>query len=322
MNFKSWMIYLIMGLALLAADAKNGLQPQGSGEMDSVLASVNGEPICLSDILPMTRSKEYQAYASLSGNQLAEKIKNLRLEAVNELIDRKLIIADYIEHQFKLNPGDIEFELDRATERLGCQSRKELISKLESQGYSFDEFRRDIENNLRYQFMVYRQLSNTDFITPREIFEYFNKNREKFSAPQQVDLAMLRFDNKVSGEQLDKIAETLRKNPRSFEELCKQQGSSGSIGVVDCDNLRPEFIKAIKDFNRQDVIGPIKVEEGTVWLKILKHIPARGADFHQLSGQIGKELHNNRRREVLNNYTAELRAKAVITYFIVNGGGL
>ena len=63
-------------------------------ELNSILASVNGSPVSLQDILPMTRAEEYRAFSTRSGDSLKKRILEIRREAVDELIDRKLILED------------------------------------------------------------------------------------------------------------------------------------------------------------------------------------------------------------------------------------
>ena len=46
---------------LCGAEQPYELKPDNQLEVNSVLASVNGEPISLWDVLPATRQQEYQA---------------------------------------------------------------------------------------------------------------------------------------------------------------------------------------------------------------------------------------------------------------------
>ena len=79
-------------LALPAVAADYELRPDSKLQINSVLASVNGEPVSLEDILPATRQQEYQAYAAYSGDRLYEAIRSIRRKAVDDLINRKLLI--------------------------------------------------------------------------------------------------------------------------------------------------------------------------------------------------------------------------------------
>ena len=98
---------IVAGAAVMAAGTLCGaeqpyeLKPDNQLEVNSVLASVNGEPISLWDVLPATRQQEYQAYAAYSGDRLYEAIRQIRRKTVDDLIDRKLLIADYRDKPFE-----------------------------------------------------------------------------------------------------------------------------------------------------------------------------------------------------------------------------
>lgn len=66
-----WNIWALLSCIALSAGAANyELRPDDELQINSVLASVNGEPVSLEDILPATRQQEYQAYAAYSGDRL------------------------------------------------------------------------------------------------------------------------------------------------------------------------------------------------------------------------------------------------------------
>ena len=71
-------LLLLVCAALSASAADYELRPDDKLQINSVLASVNGDPVSLEDILPATRQQEYQAYAAYSGDRLYEAILTLK----------------------------------------------------------------------------------------------------------------------------------------------------------------------------------------------------------------------------------------------------
>ena len=116
-------LLLLVCSALSVSAADYELRPDDKLQINSVLASVNGDPVSLEDILPATRQQEYQAYAAYSGDRLYEAIRSIRRKAVDDLIDRKLVIADYRRQPFEIPNQQIEEELDNVAERMGYRSR-------------------------------------------------------------------------------------------------------------------------------------------------------------------------------------------------------
>ena len=98
----SLLIFLCCCLTISVVKAADTQYTIDNNEMNSILASVNGEAILLSDILEITRKQEYQAYAAFSGKRLEQEIRNIRRQAVDSIIDRKLVVSDYQKQSFPM----------------------------------------------------------------------------------------------------------------------------------------------------------------------------------------------------------------------------
>lgn len=291
--------------------------------LNSVLASVNGEPISLEDVLPLTRAAEYQAAAAYSGGQLNKAVYEIRKRAVESLIDRKLIVADYKKQEFVLPSRDIEAELDAVAERMGYRSRSEFIRKLRENGSSIDEIRREVEERIICQLMLYRAYQTAAFITPRDVHEYYTSHREEFASPESIELAMLSINpgQDTADQKISEIQAALDKNPDRFAELVKRHSTGpaaergGDLGTIELKRLRPEFAAAIVKPETGRVYGPIKTPEGLIWLRINAYHPSKDADFTSLEPQIRQRLEAVVRAESAKRYTDRLREGAIIRYF-------
>ena len=94
-------------------------------EMNSILASVNGKPISLQDVLPLTRAEEFRVFSSCVGEELQKRILEIRRRAADELIDRQLILEDYAGKSFELSDKDMAEIL----KSLASQYKKIISSK-------------------------------------------------------------------------------------------------------------------------------------------------------------------------------------------------
>ena len=314
---------LIFGSALMLGGADYDLKPADGTMVNSVLASVNGEPISLNDVLPMTRQKEYQAYAAYSGDRLYEAIREIRRQAAEELIDRKVLLAAYQDDPFELSDLDIESEIDNTAERMGYRSRGDFIRYAREAGTSLEEIRRDIEEYLIVQIMIYRRVHVETNITPREVYEYYKAHTEEFVTPEKLELAMIllapdRPDlEKVSAE----IAAALTANPERFAELAARYSagpaadSGGSLGEIERRRLRPEFAAAMPAPEVGKIYGPIQTVDGVSFLRVVAHQPEKRSDFAELGPQIRSRLEREEFDKIRRSYLDELRKKAVIRLF-------
>lgn len=310
-------------LALPAVAADYELRPDSKLQINSVLASVNGEPVSLEDILPATRQQEYQAYAAYSGDRLYEAIRSIRRKAVDDLINRKLVIADYRQQPFAIPNQQIEEELDNVAERMGYRSRSEFIRQARQSGSSIERLRRQVEENMIYQLMLYRRYQIEQNITPREVYEYYQQHRGDFVRPESLELGMILLPANSPEQEAtaEKVGGELKADSGRFAELARLYSAGpgaengGTLGRIERRRLRPEFAAAMPDLSPGRVYGPVRTAEGIFFLKVIAHFPEEQSDFRKLAPEIRARLEENRREKSRERYFEELRKDAVLRYF-------
>ena len=296
--------------------------------LNAVLATVNGEPISLGDVLQLTEAKEFQAAAAFTGETLAKAVYALRLEAVDELIDNKLILADYATRSFEIPVKDVEAAVDDASSRMGCRSRSELARKLRENGSSLEEFRKKIREQLIIHVMIQREYISSNFITPTDLRNYYNEHAAEFDRPERIELALLQLSEKREDFRTvrDELSKTLAASPGRFEELVGRyssgpsRGDGGKLGSIERKRLRSEFSGFLGEnpvVGR--VYGPVETPDGVFWLKVLAHVPAEKIPFEKSAAEIRGRLEKQLRHECRERYCARLRKGAIIRYFIPGG---
>ncbi|MBS1368533.1 MAG: hypothetical protein HPZ91_01140 [Lentisphaeria bacterium] len=311
--------FLALFLAVGFISAGGEAQPQ----INSILASVNGEPISLVDILASTRNSEYQAFAIYSGKRLEEEVRKIRLKAVNDRIDKILVLEAYKEKPFDIPNQSIEEELDSIAERMGVRSRNEFVRKLREAGTSIEEVRKDIEEYIIVQMMIYDRVRIENNITPREVYEYYQAHRNEFISPEKVELAMIMLDLKDPEleAKIRTVSDALAASPDSFAGLAKRYSvgpdpqEGGNLGEIERRRLRAEFAAAMPELEAGKVYGPVRTADGVSFLRILSYTPEMKGEFRKLSAEIRRRIDVERREKIRDAYLSRLREKAIIRYF-------
>src|ERR1700747_2431937 len=70
--------------------------------IDGVAAVVNGDVITFSQVQEVSGPRERTLREQYTGVELVEKIKEARLAALNDLVDRQLIIQEFKKKQFTI----------------------------------------------------------------------------------------------------------------------------------------------------------------------------------------------------------------------------
>ena len=91
---------VLTAVALCATVVRGQEQSSGSGVvLDGIAAEVASgtlkEVVTFSQVRDLVGPKEKQAHETLKGSELVERIKEIRLAAINDLIDRTLIIQEF-----------------------------------------------------------------------------------------------------------------------------------------------------------------------------------------------------------------------------------
>ena len=315
------------GVSLIAAPPSGPeTEPTAAvpAEMDSIVASVNGDPISLSDILPESRTEEMGLYAAYSGEELFKAVQAVRRKILEEQINRKLIVADYEKDPFDIPAQYLESAMDMMAVGSGIRTRSEFARHLRAAGLDITRLRLQVRERLIVQAMLARRRQVAIHVTPQEVFQYFEKNKETFSRPEQWELGMILIGREAPGREdtLKRLETELRETPDHFAELAEKHSSGpnaangGSLGLLEKKRLRPEFAAALKEAVPGQVVGPVTTGEGDYFLRLIRIVPAQEADFLKLEPEIREKLEEAERQKAVQSYCDRLRAEAVIRIYL------
>ncbi len=301
------------------------LQTPAGPQVDSVLASVNGEPISLLDVIYESSYSEARLYAVYSSNDIFQEIHKLRKRILDEIIDRKLIMLEYnAQKPFKVPRQYVENLIDELAMNFGCTNRSELIIKAKEAGTSLPELREKARIQIITQIMISNYIYTVVNITPREIYEYYKKHIKDFSATPQVRLQLLLIGQ--SHKDYKRIKEELKvafkkADKKIFTGMVRLYSGSpgasrdGDLGWIECSELRPEFAKEIKGKKVGTIVGPIETDEGTYFIRVNERKKAIEAKFTEMLPRIQEKMEAERRKKAYDTYMAKLRKKSVIRYY-------
>ena len=127
-------------MALLAA-ALPGRDARAQEVLDGMAAVVGDDVITFSQVRELVASKEAAARETLKGNDLVEKVKEIRLQAINDLIDRQLILQEFKKSGFKIPDHFLEDRLSTIVREEFGGDRSAFVRTLAAQGYTLERFR-------------------------------------------------------------------------------------------------------------------------------------------------------------------------------------
>ena len=300
--------------------------PLPGTRIDSVLVSVNGEPITLLDVILETGSREKELAGIYSGERLFSETRKLREETVEQIVTRKLIYEKYKANPFDIPRQEIENLLDEFVRSSGAESRSALEKSLLPFGITPERLREQAKERIAVEVLLMRDCNHHVDVTPKEVYEDYKAHPEKWTIPEKISLQLLQINVTAGSAGGDPKAavKAIRKeldedsSQKNFTRLVleRSDGATASDGGItegaELGKLRPEFIEALKDKKSGDVVGPIEAPEAFFFLRVIGIEPARLVPFSQANREVREALYKVKAAEKRKEYEKEIRRDAVI----------
>lgn len=296
--------------------------------IDSVLASVNGEPVTLLDVMLESSRDEMRLASLYSGARLYSEISRLRKKITEDIIIRKLIYAKYQEKPFPIDNQYIENMLDHLAATVGGGSRDTLTKKAEAMGTTLKELKEKAKEKIAVDIMLAEHCDRPVYITPKEVYEYYQTNAKEWTTPARYSLELLLIartgGRSGSNPELAcrKLAEQLKTADKTrFAQLTKANSDApnaetgGAVGFVDADKLRPEFGPAVKAMKPGTITGPLPTPEGFYFIRLDAVLPEEKIPYEKASEDIRRKLENLKKQEHRHAYGEKLKKQALIRYY-------
>lgn len=320
------LLTLLAALLLIAAVRVAGeaqLEKPDGPELDSIVASVNGEGISLNDVLPESRTRELALYAAFSGDELFKAIQEVRKQALEDIINRKLIVADYRRAPFEIPIQYTESLMDDIALNEGIRSRERFAARIRESGTTVEKLRKQVEERLIVQAMTARQQHMRSSVSPKDVYDYFTAHPGEFGNPETWQIALIVIDAKRENraEIIAEITAAVAVDRGAFASLASRYsagpnaGSGGDLGPIARSRLRREFAAAIPEAVEGQIYGPFQTPEGDCFLRLLRIIPEEKVEFQTIEPLIRAKLEAQGREEAMRIYIEKLRENAIIRYF-------
>jgi hypothetical protein len=159
--------------------------------LDGLAAIVNKEVITFSEVREMVAPRERALRQAYAGADLEAKVKLLRQNALQELIDRQLILQDFKKNEFKLPPYVIEEHIKSIVRNDFGNDRGAFVRTLQAQGYTLSKFKEMEMNKIIVQAMRGQKVKSNLAVSPTKVREYYDNNKKEFATNESLQLRMI-----------------------------------------------------------------------------------------------------------------------------------
>ena len=295
--------------------------------VDGVAAVVNGEVITYSQVRSLVGPREKLLRAQFSGDELIKKIKEAREAALQDLIDRQLILQAFKGEKFEIPDHFVEDRMHDIIRTDFGGDRNTFIKTLEAQNFTMGEFKKLEMEKMIVQALRSKNVKMDLVASPAKVEEYYKAHREEFTSKEQIKLRLIMIPSHASdGEaaaqkamaeeiftKLQHGAEFDRMAQLYSEDSTRENG--GDWGWVDRKTLAGPLEKAAFDLEPGKISHIIEFSGNYYILKVEDKHGGVIKSLADARPDIEKKLMHDEAQQLQEKWLASLRSKAYIKTF-------
>ncbi|OVE76211.1 hypothetical protein BVX97_02135 [bacterium E08(2017)] len=296
--------------------------------IDGVAARINSDIITIGEVARMMLPMQQELVGKYRGDALREKLLELYSDTVNALVERRLIMAAYEEQDMQLPEWVIDERIDEVIRENFRGDKSELMEILAREKMSFEEWRETWRERMGIASMRSSFFGRTINVSPEELVEQYEANREKYLTAGKAKLKMifLKDDGPVDGADQESraglaeaaiVIEKLKKGA-AFSDLAREYSdgnraeSGGDWGWVEPGVLRKEIVAAIDGLKEGDVTDPVETKQGVYIVKVEGLKDERIKAYEDVRDKIESELRMKRSEVAYKAWIERLKQDAYI----------
>jgi peptidyl-prolyl cis-trans isomerase SurA len=295
--------------------------------IDGIAAIVNGDIITYSQVRGLSGPRERLLRTQFHGDELEKQIQAARSAALQDLIDRQLIIQSFHKEKFELPNYFVEQRIDDIIRDDFGGDRNTFVKTLQAQNYSLTEFKKMEMDKIIVQAMRSKNVKPVTTVSPTKVMEYYKQHRAEFTTKEQVKVRLIMIPTRaaegntaaqkaIAEEILGKLADGApfdRMAQMYSEDASRDAG--GDWGWIERKTLAPPLEKVAFNLPPGRVSHVIELGPNFYIMKVEEKRGGETPSFSKLRPEIEKKLvqeENQRQQEI---WLAGLRQKAFIQKF-------
>jgi peptidyl-prolyl cis-trans isomerase SurA len=316
-------------LAAIALGALNAGRVQAASDVvDGVAALVNDDVITFSQVREVVAPRERALRASLQGQELIDKVREARKGALQDLIDRQLILQEFKKKEFQIPQQFVDEHVNAIIHDEFGGDRQAFVRTLQAQGYTLTKFQEAERDKIIVQAMRYSNVKSDFLVSPDKIGSLYNTSKDQFTTPEQVHLWMIAISKGSVGpgeqDPQKSMAEEIRGKllkGTKFDQLAQMYSEDsskqvgGDWGMIDRKTLNDTLTNAAFKLPVNQV-SPV-IQEGNSYyiLKVSEHKNAVTKPLSDVRDDLEKKITSEERERLQERWIEGLRAKAFIKTF-------
>jgi parvulin-like peptidyl-prolyl isomerase len=179
--------FVVLAVALLAFAGA----AQAAEIVDGVAAIVNDKVITYSEVRGFVQPVAQQLRRNFSGQDLVDQVRKAEMDALDQLIERALIIQEFKEKGYKIPETAIEQQINDIISSDYGGNRAAFVKTLEAENLTLSQYRDQVRERVIIQAMRSHKTQQTIVVSPYKMEKYYDENLDQYKVGEQIKLRMI-----------------------------------------------------------------------------------------------------------------------------------
>ena len=289
--------------------------------LDGIAAVVNKDVITFSQVRELVAVREQTLRETLRGQALNDKIKELRLTAINDLIDRQLVLQDFEKNKFAIPDFVIDDHIATIIREQFGGDRQAFVRTLQAQGFTLQRFRKLETEKMIVQAMRARSVKVNPLLSPGKVDRFYKEHQADYSTPEQVKLRMIVLRKDSNAESTAKEIRSKIKNGDDFAKMAKMYSEDsskekgGDWGWIDRKTLDARLSNPAFALKAGQVSKVVTLNGGAYLLYVEARKKGETKPLSAVRDEAAGKILQTERQTAQEKWIKDLRAKAYVKVF-------
>ncbi len=309
-DWRRWLAVVVFCAELI------GLGGISVGYAERIVAVVGDEVITEFDLEQVINEWRYSGM--VSGEDEDNNLMDIKKEALNRLIEEKLLFLEAKSRHIEVSSDLVEKRFEEIKSRFS--SEEDFNNSLRKVGLT----KRDLLDRIRRQIMISRLISTVIrpriYVSPEEITEEFDKNRNKFCKVNRVnissifipkgDLSEMDFELLVMDEYMK-----LKDGLVTWRDLEAKYGEGEIKGWKKASDLSPEMAKILFKADAPKYPRPVRVSTGYILFRLEQMDKDCPKALGKVKGRVYDYLYQKKFQKEMESFISELKDKYYVRVY-------
>lgn len=295
---------------------------------NGIAAVAEGKIITVDDIrreiAPMIPELQRTARNEQDFNQRLEALQD---DTIQALVDRVLIVKDFYSDEKRRIPSSyVDNAVDENIINQWEGDRSKFLAYLRSRGLTLREYRREVEEDIIYNYMRGQKRKSATIVSPVRVQEFYEENEQEFYQEDAVKLRLIQFQRKDGRTDRELLGLAARVQARldvghEFADIATElsedsrRSRGGDWGWLDRSGLKPEFSDPLFELAEGETTRPILLPEGVFLLHAEERKYAGIQPIDEVREQIERILISREARRAQEAWLERLRRNSYVKLY-------